>query len=74
MNIKDVRALNDSELRAKAQDLRHEKLNLRIQQQSGQLERPSRLREIRRNIARIESVLADRKNTAARKANPESKS
>ncbi|NJL19113.1 MAG: 50S ribosomal protein L29 [Bdellovibrionaceae bacterium] len=68
MKITDVRALNDSELRAKAQDLRHEKLNLRIQQQSGQLERPSRLREIRRNIARIESVMTERKKPAASKS------
>lgn len=57
MKIKDIRNLNEDELRAKERELRQEALNLHIQQQSGQLEKPSRLNEIRKTIARIQTVL-----------------
>jgi large subunit ribosomal protein L29 len=60
MKIDEIKAMSDAEMRAKIQDMKHESLNLRIQQQSGQLERPSRLREIRRTIARIQTVLNQR--------------
>ncbi|MDZ4816488.1 MAG: 50S ribosomal protein L29 [Verrucomicrobiota bacterium] len=53
--------LTVEELRAKKKDLRQEFLNLRLQQQGGQLKKPSRLREIRRDVARVETVLS-RKN------------
>jgi large subunit ribosomal protein L29 len=66
MKIKEIKALSDTELQNKVQDLRRESLNLRIQQQSGQIEKPSRLREIRRTIARSQTVLNERKiKTAA---------
>ena len=45
------------ELLAKGRDLRQEIFNLRLQQVSGQLEKPSRLRELRRDVARIETQL-----------------
>ncbi|PYJ75282.1 MAG: 50S ribosomal protein L29 [Verrucomicrobia bacterium] len=45
---------------AKRRDLRQESLHLRLQQQSGQLEQPSRLRLLRRDVARIETALAQR--------------
>ncbi|MGF1678988.1 MAG: 50S ribosomal protein L29 [Candidatus Methylacidiphilales bacterium] len=61
MKIQDVTAMSDAEMANKVQDLRHERLNLRIQQQSGQLERPSRLYEIRKTIARIETVKSQRR-------------
>jgi large subunit ribosomal protein L29 len=64
MKIAEVNALSTDELIARAQELRHEKLNLRIQQQSGRIERPSRLREIRKTIARIETVLTQRRKQA----------
>lgn len=65
MKISEIQALSDQELKAKTRDLRHEKLNLRIQQQTGQIERPSRLREIRKTIARIQTVLSQRSLEAA---------
>jgi len=66
MKIKEIKALSDTELQNKVQDLRRESLNLRIQQQSGQIEKPSRIREIRRTIARSQTVLNERKiKTAA---------
>lgn len=68
MKIADVKALTTEELRSRAQELRHEKLNLRIQQQGGRLERPSRLHEIRKTLARIETVLTQRVHEQAAKA------
>ncbi|MEO0454898.1 MAG: 50S ribosomal protein L29 [Verrucomicrobiota bacterium] len=65
MKIDDVRAMSDAELKAKIQDLKDEALKLRIQQQSGQLERPSRIRDIRRTIAKIETVISERANKEA---------
>ena len=67
MKIADVKALSDAELHQRIGELKQEKLNLRIQQQSGRLERPSRLTEIRKTIARIQTVLTQRK-LAAKKA------
>ena len=53
------------ELLTKRRDLRQESLHLRLQQQSGQLEQPSRLRLLRRDLARIETELSQRgKKTA----------
>ena len=46
------------ELTALGRDLRHELFNLRLQQASAQLEKPARLRLLRRDIARIETRLS----------------
>ncbi len=48
------------ELQTKKRDMRQESLHLRLQQQSGQLEQPSRLRLLRRDVAKIETVLSQR--------------
>jgi large subunit ribosomal protein L29 len=50
---------------AKLRDLRQELFNLRLQQQAARLERPSRLREVRRDIARLETLLRERQLKAA---------
>jgi large subunit ribosomal protein L29 len=55
------------ELLTKRRDLRQESLHLRLQQQSGQLEQPSRLRLLRRDIARLETVLSQRAKQTAKK-------
>ena len=62
MKIKDLRSLTLDELQQKQQELRQERLNLRIQQQSGQLEKPSRLKEIRKTIARIQTLANQKKS------------
>lgn len=54
------------ELLTKRRDLRQESLHLRLQQQSGQLEQPSRLRLLRRDLARIETELSQRTQKAER--------
>ena len=60
MNIKEIIEMSTDELLTKKRDLRQESLHLRLQQQSGQLEQPSRLRLLRREVARIETVLSKR--------------
>ena len=60
MKIKEIVEMSTDELLTKKRDLRQESLHLRLQQQSGQLEQPSRLRLIRRDVARIETVLSKR--------------
>ncbi len=59
--------MSTDELLTKKRDLRQESLHLRLQQQSGQLEQPSRLRLLRRDVARVETVLTERNKTAATK-------
>jgi large subunit ribosomal protein L29 len=65
MKIKEIIEMSTDELLTKRRDLRQESLHLRLQQQSGQLEKPSRLRLLRRDVARIETVLSTRNNKAA---------
>ena len=60
MKMKELTELGIDELLAKRRDLRQESLHLRLQQQSGQLEQPSRLRLLRRDLARIETTLSQR--------------
>ena len=67
MKMKELTELVMDELLTKRRDLRQESLHLRLQQQSGQLEQPSRLRLLRRDIARIETVLSKRRKKAERK-------
>ena len=59
--------MSSDELLTKKRDLRQESLHLRLQQQSGQLEQPSRLRLIRRDVARLETVLTQRAAKAEKK-------
>ena len=67
MKMKEIIELSTDELLTKRRDLRQESLHLRLQQQSGQLEQPSRLRLLRRDVARIETVLSQRGKQAEKK-------
>ena len=67
MKIKEIVEMTTDELLTKKRDLRQESLHLRLQQQSGQLEQPSRLRLVRRDVARIETVLSQRVKAATQK-------
>lgn len=53
MKSKEIRELTDAELVTKVADLQREKLNLKIQSRTGQLEKTARVRQIRRDIARL---------------------
>lgn len=65
MKSSDVRAKSDDELKSQLGDLRKEAFNLRFQQASGQLENTARVRQVRRDIARIMTILGERRNAAA---------
>jgi large subunit ribosomal protein L29 len=65
MKIKELRELTVDELAARRNELKQEIVNLRIQAQVGQLENPSRLKLIRREVAKIETLLTQRKQAAA---------
>ena len=67
MKMKELSELVTDELLTKRRDLRQESLHLRLQQQSGQLEQPSRLRLLRRDLARIETELSNRARKAQTK-------
>ena len=52
MKAKEVREMTDVELTAKVAELRRDKLNLKIQSRTGQLEKTAKVRQVRRDIAR----------------------
>ncbi len=62
MKTKELRESTVDELKARKRELSQESLHLRIQQQSGQLENPSRLKHLRKDVARIETIISDRRN------------
>jgi large subunit ribosomal protein L29 len=68
MKAKELKDLTLDELIAKRQDFRQELLNLRLQQQGGHLEKPSRIRELRKDVARVETLLSARRIAAAASA------
>ena len=65
MNASELKDLTLIELTAKGRDLRQELFNLRLQQASAQLEKPARLRLLRRDIARIETRISELRRRAA---------
>lgn len=59
METKEIRALSAEEIKTKIADLREELMKLRFQQVTGQLTDTSRLRTLRRNVARMETILTE---------------
>ena len=59
--IKDIRELTTEELTRSLRDLKQEALNLRLQQATGQLENTSRRSLVRRETARVQTVLTQRR-------------
>lgn len=64
----DLKERSDSELQDELQKLKREQLNLRFQAATQQLEKPSRVREVRRTIARIKTEQQARASAQAVKA------
>ncbi len=60
MKGSDLRELSEQELRQQLSDSRQELMNMRIQQSTGQLERPLKMRSVRRDIARMRTVMHER--------------
>jgi large subunit ribosomal protein L29 len=67
--IDDLRTRTDDQLTGQLGELKREAFNLRFQAATNQLERPARIREVRRDIARIKTLQNERvANAAAKKA------
>jgi large subunit ribosomal protein L29 len=65
MKMSELKDMTITELLAKGRDLRQEIFNLRLQQASGQLEKPARLRSLRKDVARIETQVSTMRNKKA---------
>ena len=64
MKVEDLRQNSEDELKQHVLDLKKEAFNLRFQRASGQLENTSRVRQVRRDIARIKTVQNERRQSA----------
>ena len=60
MTIKELRELTDEELTAKISELKEELFNLRFTSATGNIENPARIRELRKTVARIKTILRER--------------
>ena len=64
--IEDLRTRTDDELASRLADLKREQFNLRFQAATNQLERPARIKEVRRAIAQIKTLQTERTRSAAK--------
>jgi large subunit ribosomal protein L29 len=61
MKVKEIRELTTEQIEAKINEFKEEIFNLRMQQATGNLEKPSRINELRKSVARMKTILAERK-------------
>ena len=64
VKTKDIRAMSLDELEAKLIEAKKEQFNLRIQQSTGQLQNTAVIRNVRREIAKINTLIAERKKNS----------
>jgi large subunit ribosomal protein L29 len=69
MKAEEIRALSSEEMQRKLTELKHELFNLRFQQEVGQLENPIKMKQTKRDIARIKTVLHETALAAERTDN-----
>ena len=62
MKVNEIRELSTEEINKKLVESKQELFNLRFRQATGELEKPSRLRELRHTVARMKTVLKEREN------------
>lgn len=60
MKISEIRELSNEEINAKLKESKEELFNLRFQQATGNLEKPSLIRDLRHTVARLKTVLRER--------------
>ena len=60
MKIEELRKLSDDELKEKISECKAELFNLRFSQANGTLEQPSRVKELRKAVARMKTILRER--------------
>ncbi|WP_295526671.1 50S ribosomal protein L29 [Novosphingobium sp. Chol11] len=63
--FEDLRLKSDDQLSADLSELKREQFNLRFQAATNQLERPARIKEVRRDIARIKTLRTERTNLSS---------
>ncbi len=63
MKAQELRAKTDEELATELDELSREEFNLRMQQGTGQLARPSQFKAVRRDIARVMTIINERRRT-----------
>ena len=61
MKVEEIRKLSNEEINTKITESKKELFELRLKQSTGQLEKPSRMRELRKTIARMKTILRERK-------------
>jgi large subunit ribosomal protein L29 len=66
VKTEDLRAKSDDQLVQQLTELKKEQFNLRFQAATNQLERPARIKEVRREIARIQTLQGERARAAAK--------
>ena len=64
--FEDLRTKTDDQLNEQLVELKREQFNLRFQSATNQLERPARIREVRRSIAQIKTLQTERTRSAAK--------
>jgi len=64
VKTKDLRAMTIDELEAKLLSDKKEQINLRIQQSTGQLQNTSNIKKVRREVAKINTLIAERKKNS----------
>jgi len=64
MKVKEIREMTTEEINKKIVDAKQELFNLRFQQATGNLEKPSRIKELRHDVARCKTVLREREIVA----------
>ncbi|WP_150291165.1 50S ribosomal protein L29 [Sphingobium estronivorans] len=65
-NVADLKTKSDDELSTELNNLKREQFNLRFQAATNQLEKPSRVRDVRRSIAQIKTLQSERSRSAAK--------
>lgn len=65
MKPSELRKMSDDELRKELVELRREQFNLRMQRATGQLGTPARFKQVRKDIARIETVMVEKSRADA---------
>ncbi|UZW54321.1 50S ribosomal protein L29 [Sphingobium sp. JS3065] len=65
-NVADLKTKSDDELSTELNNLKREQFNLRFQAATNQLEKPSRVKEVRRSIAQIKTLQTERSRSAAK--------
>ena len=60
MKVKEIRELSTEEINKKLVEAKEELFNLRFQQATGTIEKPSRIRDLRHTVARMKTVLKER--------------